>query len=233
MESHSVAKLIGAPPGYVGYEEGGQLTEAVRRRPYSVILFDEVEKAHPEVFNILLQVLDDGRLTDAKGRMVDFKNTVVIMTSNIGSDLLLQYAEEFNANADSENILFNKEHLDSTVRNAVMERMHQTFKREFINRMDEIVLFTPLSKKAIAGIVTLLLDHVKARLRDKKVEITFSERAIKKIGEDSYNPSFGARPVKRYIQSEIETFLGRALIRGEIVEGSKIELDYEDGFMIR
>jgi ATP-dependent Clp protease ATP-binding subunit ClpB len=233
MESHSVAKLIGAPPGYVGYDEGGQLTEAVRRRPYSVILFDEVEKAHPEVFNILLQVLDDGRLTDAKGRMVDFKNTVVIMTSNIGSDLLLRYAEEFNANPDAENVLFNNEHLDSTVRNAVMERMHQKFKPEFINRMDEIVLFTPLSKKAIAGIVTLLLDHVKARLKEKKVEITFTERAIDIIGEESYNPSFGARPVQRYIQSEIETFLGRALIKGEIVEGSEIELDYADGFIIR
>lgn len=233
MESHSVAKLIGAPPGYVGYDEGGQLTEAVRRRPYSVILFDEVEKAHPEVFNILLQVLDDGRLTDAKGRMVDFKNTVVIMTSNIGSDLLLRYAEEFNTNPDSENVLFNNEHLDSTIRNAVMERMHQTFKPEFINRMDEIVLFTPLSKKAIAGIVSLLLDHVKSRLKEKKVTITFTERAIDKIGEESYNPSFGARPVQRYIQSEIETFLGRALIKGEIVEGSEIELDYIDGFIIR
>ncbi len=232
MESHSVSKLIGAPPGYIGYEEGGQLTEAVRRRPYSVILFDEIEKAHPEVFNILLQVLDDGRLTDAKGRMVDFKNTIIIMTSNIGSDLLLSYAETYNKENTMDEVIFNNEHLNTEVKDAVMLRVHQTFKPEFINRMDEIVLFTPLSRKAIQGIVVLVLEHVKERLKDKKILLTVTERAIHHIGEASYNPVFGARPVKRYIQSEVETFLGRALIRGDISEGAKITLDYENEFLI-
>jgi ATP-dependent Clp protease ATP-binding subunit ClpB len=232
MESHSTAKLIGAPPGYVGYEEGGQLTEAVRRRPYSVILFDEIEKAHPEVLNILLQVLDDGRLTDAKGRMVNFKNTVVIMTSNIGSKLLLDYATQYNKKNDMEGIVFNNSHLNTEVKEAVMNLMHQTFKPEFINRMDEIVLFTPLSKKAIQGIVVLVLEHVIERLKDRKIELIFTDHAIKKIGEDSYNPSFGARPVQRYIQVEIETFLGRALIKGDILEGNKVTVDYDNGFVI-
>lgn len=233
MESHSVSKLIGAPPGYIGYEEGGQLTEAVRRKPYSVILFDEIEKAHPDVFNILLQVLDDGRLTDAKGRMVDFKNTVIIMTSNIGSNLLLEYAKKYNLENDMDEVVFNNTHLSAEIKESVMMKMHQTFKPEFINRMDEIVLFTPLSKKAIQKIVVLVLDDVKQRLKDKKIEINFTEAVISKIGEESYHPSFGARPVQRYIQSEVETFLGRALIRGDILEGTKITLDYQNGFVIQ
>ncbi len=233
MEPHSVAKLIGAPPGYVGYDEGGQLTEAVRRRPYSVILFDEIEKAHPEVFNILLQVLDDGRLTDAKGRMVNFKNTIIIMTSNIGSNLLLDYADKYNDDNQMEEVVFSNRHLSDEVKEAVMERMHQTFKPEFINRMDEIVLFTPLSKAAIRKIVALDLEQVKKRLKDRKIDLIFTDRAIEQIGEASYNPIFGARPVQRYIQSEIETFLGRAIIRGDIVDGSQVTIDFQDGFIIR
>lgn len=216
MEKFSVSRLIGAPPGYVGYDQGGQLTEAVRRKPYSVILFDEIEKAHPEVFNVLLQLLDDGRLTDSQGHVVDFKNTVVIMTSNIGSSILLDY---MTAHGEAEVI-------PEDVRSRVMERMHQMFKPELINRLDEIVLFTPLSMKAIEGIVMLTLDDVRKRLSDRRITLEVTEGALAQMAKDSYTPAFGARPVKRFIQQTIETKLGRALIAGTFGEDDQIVVDY-------
>ena len=219
MEKFSVSRLIGAPPGYVGFDQGGQLTEAVRRKPYSVILFDEIEKAHPEVFNVLLQLLDDGRLTDSQGHVVDFKNTVVIMTSNIGSSILLDYMTE---NIDVSEI-------PNSIRMLVMERLHQMFKPELINRLDEIVLFTPLTMKAIEGIVDLTLDDVRKRLKDRRIMLTVTETALAQMAKDSYTPAFGARPVKRFIQQTIETKLGRALIAGEFIEDDHIKVDYSDG----
>jgi ATP-dependent Clp protease ATP-binding subunit ClpB len=218
MEKFSVSRLIGAPPGYVGYEEGGQLTEAVRRRPYSVILFDEIEKAHPEVFNVLLQLLDDGRLTDSHGHIVDFKNTVVIMTSNIGSQLLLDYM------SDHQSIT-----IPESIREQIMQLVHQTFKPELINRLDEIVLFTPLTMFAIEGIVKLSLEEVRKRLQARFITLDVSERAIHQMAIDSYIPAFGARPVKRFIQATIESKLGRALISGEFNEGDVVHIDYIDG----
>ena len=220
MEKFSVSRLIGAPPGYVGYDQGGQLTEAVRRKPYSVILFDEIEKAHPDVFNVLLQLLDDGRLTDSQGHVVDFKNTVVIMTSNIGSTILLDYMSHLSP---------NETHIEipDAIRDQVMARMHQTFKPELINRLDEIVLFTPLTMKAIEGIVDLTLTDVRNRLKDRKITLNVTDRALAQMAKDSYNPAFGARPVKRFIQSTVETKLGRALISGTFDDGDTITIDYD------
>lgn len=213
MEKHAVARLIGAPPGYVGYEEGGQLTEAIRRKPYSVILFDEIEKAHPEVFNILLQILDDGRLTDSQGRMVDFKNTVVIMTSNIGGSLLL---EELEAGRT----------ISETVRKDIDLLMHQYFKPEFINRLDEVVLFSPLGMDEIKEIIQLYIKTVQKRVN---FEIKLTDTAIDHIAKESYNPAFGARPIKRYIQKHLETNLAKALIKGEIDDGRKVVVDVTEG----
>ncbi len=217
MEKHAVSRLIGAPPGYVGYEQGGQLTEAVRRRPYSVILFDEIEKAHPEVYNVLLQLLDDGRLTDAQGHVVDFKNTVVIMTSNIGSHLLL---DDLNR-VESEGI-------SQETRESVMQLLHQAFKPELLNRLDEIVLFTPLDREAIQSIVRLLIHEVNMRLDDRHIQLELTPRALEHIAKESYNPVFGARPVRRYIQSVVETQLGRSIIAGEIQDGDTVKLDVVD-----
>jgi len=218
QERHTVARLIGAPPGYVGYEEGGQLTEAVRRKPYSVILFDEIEKAHPEVFNVLLQLLDDGRLTDAKGRMVNFKNTVVIMTSNIGSELLL---EGLNETGD----------IMSSVEDDVMTRLRNHFKPEFLNRVDDITLFKPLQKHEIMQIIELQIEALNHKLIDQQIEVLFTQSAKEKILEESYNVQFGARPMKRYIQRHVETGLSRALIKGEIKPQSHVEVDStEEGF---
>ena len=218
MERHAVSRLIGAPPGYVGYEQGGQLTEAVRRKPYSVILFDEIEKAHPEVFNVLLQLLDDGRLTDNQGHVVDFKNTVVIMTSNIGSATLLEYIN--TSREDNE--------IPTSVKEQVMEQMHQTFKPELLNRIDEIVLFTPLTIEAIKGIVDLVLDQLRHRLNDRHMKLEVTETALERMAQDSYNPIFGARPVKRFVQSVIETQLGKALIADKFKEGDHIIVDFMD-----
>ena len=212
MEKHAVARLIGAPPGYVGYEEGGQLTEAVRRKPYSVILFDEVEKAHPDVFNILLQILDDGRLTDSQGRVVNFKNTVIIMTSNIGSDILLEEAGE-------------EGELSEEVREKVMERLKYGFKPEFLNRIDEIVLFKPLTREEIKAIVGLVLKNLSLRLEDRSIRLEATDKALDLIVEEGWSPVFGARPVKRYIQKIVETGLGRMIINGEIAEGDTALID--------
>lgn len=215
MEKHAVARLIGAPPGYVGYEEGGQLTEAVRRKPYSVILFDEIEKAHPEVFNILLQLLDDGRLTDSQGRMVDFKNTVVIMTSNIGSHLLLEE-------------LAREDSISESVRTSINQLMHQYFKPEFLNRLDEIVLFSPLRMEDIKEIISMYVKSIQKRVA---FEISLSQAAVDKIASESYNPAFGARPIKRYIQKNLETLLAKALIKGEISDAEKVLVDVVNGLI--
>ena len=217
MEKFSVTRLIGAPPGYVGYDEGGQLTEAVRRRPYSVILFDEVEKAHPDVFNVLLQVLDDGRLTDGQGRVVDFKNTIIIMTSNLGSDLILE--------ADTQ------EKLDS-LSGRIHDILHQTFRPEFLNRIDEIVTFQQLDKTCISSIIKLQLEHVAKRLEDRHIKLNFDQKAMDFLCEKGYDPTMGARPVKRAIQTYVENSLAKALLGGEIKEGSTVNISANSDGMI-
>lgn len=210
MEKFAVSRLVGAPPGYVGYEEGGQLTEAVRRSPYTIILLDEIEKAHPDVFNILLQVLDDGRLTDSKGRVVDFKNTVLIMTSNIGSHILLEgFDQEGNITAGA--------------KNAVLSLLKDHFKPEFLNRIDDTILFTPLAKKDIAAIVRKMLAEVSARLEEHQIQFQSAEDVIAWIGETAYDPVYGARPLRRFITNEIETPLAKEIIRGSISENMRVE----------
>ena len=217
MEKFSVTRLIGAPPGYVGYDEGGQLTEAVRRRPYSVILFDEVEKAHPDVFNVLLQVLDDGRLTDGQGRVVDFKNTIIIMTSNLGSDLILEAdtVEKQTALHDQLNTM-----------------LRQTFRPEFLNRIDEIVMFQQLGKEHIASIIKLQLERVQARLADRKITLDFDQSAMDFLCEKGYDPTMGARPVKRAIQTYVENTLARELLAGTVLDGDTIKVRSEAGKLI-
>ena len=217
MEKHSVARLIGAPPGYVGYEEGGQLTEAVRRKPYSVVLFDEVEKAHPDVFNVLLQVLDDGRITDSTGKTVDFKNTILIMTSNIGSQYLLDGIDE------------NGE-IRQDARNLVMNDLHAHFRPEFLNRLDETIMFKPLTKDNIGHIVDLMLADVNKRLADRELTIKLTDRAKVYVTNNGYDPAYGARPLRRYLQKNVETLAARIILEGEISEGQTILIDItEDG----
>jgi ATP-dependent Clp protease ATP-binding subunit ClpB len=218
MEKHAVARLIGAPPGYVGYEEGGVLTEAVRRRPYQVILFDEVEKAHPDVFNILLQVLDDGRLTDGQGRTVDFKNTLIILTSNLGSDILA-------AQKDGEDV--------ELVRAKVMNAVRQAFRPEFLNRLDEIVLFHRLSRANMTGIVAIQLQRLQALLADRKLELQLDDRAKAWLGEAGYDPIYGARPLKRVIQRELQNPLASLLLEGRFKAGDIIRVSADkDGLTI-
>jgi ATP-dependent Clp protease ATP-binding subunit ClpB len=207
MEKHSVARLIGAPPGYVGYEEGGYLTEAVRRRPYAVILLDEVEKAHPDVFNVLLQVLDDGRLTDGQGRTVDFRNTVIIMTSNLGSDVIQQFAGEGNY---------------TKMKSAVMEVVQQAFRPEFINRVDDICVFHPLGQAQIRAIVDIQLAQLKRRLLDRNLELTLDASALDRLSEAGYDPVYGARPLKRAIQQQVENPLAQAILSGKFQPGDRI-----------
>ncbi|MBQ6773859.1 MAG: ATP-dependent chaperone ClpB [Synergistaceae bacterium] len=218
MEKHSVSRLVGAPPGYIGYDEGGQLTEAVRRRPYSVILFDEIEKAHPDVFNILLQVLDDGRITDSHGHVVDFKNTVIIMTSNIGSQNLL------------EGIVGGT--ISLSAREEVMQALREHFRPEFLNRVDDIVLFKPLSQDEVKSIVKILLSHLSERLADRQIELNFTDEALSFIASAGYDPVYGARPLKRYITHTVETKLARALIAGGIKEKSRVNIDVKAGELI-
>ena len=215
MEKHAVSRLIGAPPGYVGYEEGGQLTEAVRRKPYSIVLFDEIEKAHPDVFNTLLQVLDEGRLTDGHGKSVDFRNTVLIMTSNIGSPHLLEGVTDTGEIRDA-------------ARDRVMNDLRATFRPEFLNRVDEIVLFSPLTKDEVKQIVELQLRGLRARLTDQLVQLTLEPEALDFVAESAYDPVYGARPVKRFIQRHIETALGRKIIGGEIQEGDQVSVGMEN-----
>ena len=215
MEKYSVSRLIGAPPGYVGYEEGGQLTEAVRRKPYSVVLFDEIEKAHPDVFNVLLQVLDDGRITDSQGRTVDFKNTILIMTSNIGASYLLDGINE-----------------DGTIKPeaeaAVMNDLRAHFRPEFLNRLDETILFKPLTKDNIGGIIHLIIADLNRRLEDKQLTIRLSEEAMQYIVDNAYDPVYGARPLKRYIQKYVETLAAKMILADQVEEGDTIVITVEN-----
>ncbi|MBQ7784226.1 MAG: AAA family ATPase, partial [Oscillospiraceae bacterium] len=212
MEKHSVSRLIGAPPGYVGYEEGGQLTEAVRRKPYAVVLFDEVEKAHPDVFNILLQVLDDGRITDSQGRTVDFKNTIIILTSNLGSDFILEGIDENNE-------------IRQDAREQVEKLLRAHFRPEFLNRLDEIVFYKPLSKKEIYPIIDLMLNGLRNRLKEKQLDIEITEAAKEHIVREGYDPIYGARPLKRYIQSKLETLIARKMIAEDLEPFTVIRAD--------
>jgi ATP-dependent Clp protease ATP-binding subunit ClpB len=217
MEKHSVARLIGAPPGYVGYEEGGYLTEAVRRKPYSVILLDEVEKAHPDVFNVLLQVLDDGRLTDGQGRTVDFRNTVIVMTSNLGSQMIQEMAGEDNYDA---------------MKAAVMEVVGSHFRPEFINRIDDVVVFHPLGKEQIRTIAGLQVGILQQRLLERDVSLTLTDAALDLIGDAGFDPVYGARPLKRAIQSQLENPLAQEILAGRFGPGSQIEVDVRDGQLV-
>ena len=219
MEKHSVSRLIGAPPGYVGYDEGGQLTEAVRRKPYSVVLFDEVEKAHPDVFNILLQVLDDGRITDSQGRTVDFKNTILIMTSNIGSQYLLDGMDE-NGNISQES------------QNAVMEDLRAHFRPEFLNRLDETIMFKPLTKDNIYDIIDLLVADVNKRLADREISIFLTEDAKKYVVDGGYDPNYGARPLKRFLQKHVDTLAAKLMLQGDVGAQDTIIIDVEDGKLV-
>ena len=214
MEKFSVSRLVGAPPGYVGYEEGGQLTEAVRRHPYSIVLLDEIEKAHPDVFNILLQVLDDGRITDSKGNTVSFKNTIIIMTSNIGSQYLLEGNNEEN-------------------RKLVKEELKAHFKPEFLNRIDEIVMFNSLDSSVVRKIIDKFIGQLVHRLQDKKITISLTDQAYQMIQEEGFDPIYGARPLKRFIQSQIETKLAKEIIKGTVHQGQHVEVDYQDGFVLK
>ena len=215
-----MSRLIGAPPGYVGYEEGGQLTEAVRRKPYSVILFDEVEKAHPDVFNVLLQVLDDGRVTDSQGRTIDFKNTIIILTSNLGSQHLLEgIDEQGNISADCEEL--------------VMNEVKNSFRPEFINRLDEIIMFKPLTKDNIGNIIELLIKDLNKRLIDKEIEVKLTESATDAVIEGGYDPVYGARPLKRYLQKTVETLCARLILEGKAGNGDTIIIDNDNGLTAR
>ena len=218
MEKYSVSRLIGAPPGYVGYDEGGQLTEAVRRKPYSVVLFDEVEKAHPDVFNVLLQVLDDGRITDSQGRTVDFKNTIIILTSNLGSQYILEGIENGA--------------ITEAAKAQVDALLKTSFRPEFLNRLDEIVYYKPLSKEEIGGVVELLLARLKARLADKQLTLRVTDAAKRHIIDGGYDPVYGARPLKRYIQAKVETLVARAIIANDPAPGTVLTVDEKDGELV-
>ena len=215
MEKHSVARLIGAPPGYVGYDEGGQLTEAVRRKPYCVVLFDEVEKAHPDVFNVLLQVLDDGRITDSTGKTVDFKNTIIIMTSNIGSQYLLDGIDvQGNITKEAEDM--------------TMGELRAHFRPEFLNRLDEIILFKPLTKDNIGNIITLMMDDTNRRLADREIRVDLTDSARTFVVEHGYDPVYGARPLKRYLQKYVETLAAKIILQDQVRAGDTIVIDTAD-----
>ena len=214
MEKHSVARLIGAPPGYVGYDEGGSLTEAVRRRPYQVVLFDEIEKAHPDVFNVLLQVLDDGRLTDGQGRTVDFRNTLIVLTSNLGSDAIARMPD----GADIE-----------SARDQVMDVVRQAFRPEFLNRLDEILLFRRLSRHEMTGIVDIQLGRLKRLLTDRKITLDLDEGAKAWLADAGYDPVYGARPLKRVIQRELQNPLAQMIVEGGVADGSTVRIGVRDG----
>jgi len=216
QERHTVARLLGAPPGYVGYDEGGQLTEAVRRRPYSVILFDEVEKAHPDVFNVFLQILDDGRLTDGQGRTVDFRNTIVIMTSNVGSHRILDYKGSFDG-ADY-----------VVMRATVLDELRQQFRPEFLNRVDEIIVFHALDEAQLVHIVDIQLDRLRKRLADRRIVLSLDDAGKRHLVKAGYDPAYGARPLKRTIQKELETPLGRKILAGDIPDGATVNVGFND-----
>ena len=216
QEKHTISRLIGAPPGYVGHDEGGQLTEAVRRKPYSIVLFDEIEKGHPDVFNLLLQILDDGRLTDSQGRTVNFKNCVIIMTSNLGSDILLRGIDKDGK-------------LSEDARAQVTALLRRSFKPELLNRMDEIVMFKPLTEAEISRIVGLILDKTAGRMLDEGYGLNVTDAAKKFIAEESYTPEYGARPVKRYVQQKVETEIARMVVRGQVPDKGTVTVDAKDG----
>ncbi|MNM59480.1 Negative regulator of genetic competence ClpC/MecB [compost metagenome] len=223
MEKHSTARLVGAPPGYVGYEEGGQLTEKVRRKPYSVVLLDEIEKAHPEVFNILLQVLEDGRLTDSKGRVVDFRNTLIILTSNVGAEAIkrntrLGFTAVQDSGADYDNM-----------KGKVMEELKKSFRPEFLNRIDEIIVFHSLEEAHIGQIVTLMAEELRKRLREYDVDFTLTDKAKEFLAKEGYDPAYGARPLRRAIQKHIEDRLSEELLTGNVKKGDSLTIDEENG----
>ena len=224
QERHTVSRLVGAPPGYVGYEESGQLTEAVRRKPYSVVLLDEIEKAHPDVFNILLQVLDDGRLTDNKGRTVDFKNTIIIMTSNIGSHLIQENLEKINSE--------NREHILNQTKEQVFELLKKSIKPEFLNRIDEIIMFQPLTQEEIRKIVELQLQKVEQMLEKTNIKLSATKKAIDYIANVGFDPQFGARPIKRVIQKEILNELSKMLLAEKVNKDTTIIVDEKNGQLI-
>jgi ATP-dependent Clp protease ATP-binding subunit ClpB len=225
QEKHSVSRLVGAPPGYVGYDEGGQLTEAVRRKPYSVVLLDEIEKAHPDVFNVLLQVLDDGRLTDNKGRVVNFKNTIIIMTSNMGSNLIQENFDDLKEDDDLEQVV-------ATTREAVMSLLRQTLRPEFLNRVDEVIMFHPLMRNEIKGIIRIQLADLQEKLQKQGIELEFSDYAINYFAEQGFDPQFGARPLKRLIQKEIVNLLSKKIISGELDKSRPVLIDVFDGVVV-
>ena len=218
MEKFSVSRLIGAPPGYVGYDEGGQLTEAVRRKPYCVVLLDEVEKAHPDVFNVLLQVLDDGRITDSLGKTVDFKNTIIIMTSNIGSGYLLEGIESGE--------------IEESTREMVMQDLRNHFRPEFLNRLDEIIMFKPLSKDNISSIVELMLDDIRKRLEDRELSLNLSPKAKEYIVESGYDPMYGARPLKRFLQKHVETAVAKLILSQDLNSKDNIYIDMDNDKLV-
>jgi ATP-dependent Clp protease ATP-binding subunit ClpA len=225
MERHSVSKLIGSPPGYVGYDESGQLTEAVRHRPYSVVLLDEIEKAHPEVFNILLQVLDDGRLTDAKGRIVNFRNSIIVMTSNIGSEFIQKMERiGFSDNTTHDDYVETKE--------KVMESLKDNFRPEFINRLDEIIVFDVLSPEAITKIVEIRIAKVIERLKEKEITLSVTAKALKYLGREGYNPQYGARPLNRLIQTKILNPIATKIIAEEVKAGDRVSVDEVNGELV-
>ena len=215
MEGHSVSKMIGSPPGYVGFDDGGQLSEKVRRNPYSVVLFDEIEKAHPDVFNVLLQVLDDGRITDSQGRTVDFKNTILIMTSNIGSSYLLEGIAEDGT-------------IEESARNAVMNELRMHFRPEFLNRLDETILFKPLTKGDIGNIIHLIVKDINARLSDREISIEITQAAENYIVEEGYDPVYGARPLKRFVQKHVETLAAKMILADKVTAKDTILIDWNE-----
>jgi ATP-dependent Clp protease ATP-binding subunit ClpB len=224
QEKFAATRLIGAPPGYVGYDEGGQLTEAIRRKPYSVVLFDEIEKAHPDVFNVLLQVLDDGRLTDNKGRVVNFKNTIIIMTSNLGSQLIRENCENLNDN--------NQDEILTRTKNEVFEMLKQTIRPEFLNRIDELIMFTPLQQSEIRDIVELQIGQVQKLLERNGVQLEVTPAAVDLFAEEGYDPQFGARPVKRVLQRMLLNELSKRIIAGEVNTDGEILIDVEDNKLL-
>ena len=219
MEKYSVSRLIGAPPGYVGYEEGGQLTEAVRRKPYSVVLFDEIEKAHPDVFNILLQVLDDGRITDSQGRTVDFKNTIIILTSNLGSDYILEGIQESGE-------------ISEDAKQKVEMLLKQSFRPEFLNRLDEIVFYKPLKKNEISKILELLIVDLEKRLSDKNIKLNLTDKAKTYLIDNGYDEIYGARPLKRFVQKKLETLIAKKILTGDIKPNTTINIDCKQNELI-
>ena len=223
MEKHTVSRLVGSPPGYVGYDEGGQLTEAVRRKPYSVVLFDEIEKAHPDVFNMLLQILDDGRLTDSQGRHVDFKNTVIIMTSNVGARLITEKKQNLGFTPESREADAEK------IRDLVLGELKNTFRPEFLNRVDDIIVFNKLTDADIREIAVRMLDTLKARLKGLDMDVEFLPEAVDEIAKQGFDPVYGARPLRRAIQTKIEDKLSEQILEGRLQKGHPAECTYENG----